>query len=87
MTEKYVDIKEVIKGNCPLALWKTNVDVRNLDDFENWLASQAKQMLEMQIRFMDEETDSDELITHCASKGNAFLSALYTYRLAKAKGR
>lgn len=27
----------------------------------------------------------DDLTTHCASKGNAFLSALMTFRLAKAR--
>jgi hypothetical protein len=76
------NIRKSITGECPMALWQTNVDVKSLDDFEAWLASQAKQMLTMQLGFMG-DVDNDELFTHCAAKGGAFLSALYTFRRAR----
>lgn len=86
--DKLERIRDVIKGDCPMALWQTNVDCQNLDDFEKWLASRAKEALEMQLHIeqkpgfsFKEDNDSH---THAAAKAGAFLGALYTFRRARA---
>lgn len=89
LEEKRALISQMVRGEDAMAPFMTNIDCRNLADFERYLAGQFRQSMELRVN-LEEQGDENDLLDFVLGKNAAFHEVLLTFRrvlaLEKARG-